>query len=85
MKKESVIDGYNLLCRIEKLENFIQTLEKASSASICIGTTLSSSAYSSYNGTREEWKYPIDENDINEIIVILNKKLEALNRELAAL
>jgi len=84
MKKESVIDGYNLLCRIEKLENFIQTLNKASSASICIGT-VSASAYSSYNGTREEWKYPIDENDISEIIVILNKKLEALNRELAAL
>lgn len=82
MKKESVIDGYNLLCRIEKLENFIQNLDKASSASICIGST---SAYSSYNGTREEWKYPIDENDISEIIVILNKKLEALNRELAAL
>lgn len=82
MKKESVIDGYNLLCRIEKLENFIQSLDKASSASICIGST---SAYSSYNGTREEWKYPIDENDISEIIVILNKKLEALNRELAAL
>lgn len=82
MKKESVIDGYNLLCRIEKLENFIQTLNKASSASICIGSV---SAYSSYNGIREEWKYPIDENDISEIVVILNKKLEALNRELAAL
>ena len=80
MKKESVIDGYNLLCRIEKLENFIQTLNKASSASICIG-----SVSASYNGTREEWKYPIDEKDISEIIVILNKKLEALNRELAAL
>ncbi len=82
MKKENIIDGYNLLCRIEKLENFIQTLNKASSASICVGSV---SAYSSYNGTREEWKYPIDENDISEIIVILNKKLEALNRELAAL
>ena len=79
MKKESIIDGYNLLCRIEKLENFIQTLNKASSASICIGSV---SAYSSYNGTREEWKYPVDENDISEIIFILNKKLEALNKQL---
>lgn len=81
MTKEKVIDGYNLLCRIEELEKFVETLKEAERVSINIDYSKCKNANCIYKFTL----YKDDMDDIKEMLAMFTKKLEALNRELAAL
>lgn len=78
MTKEKVIDAYNLVCRINKLEKFIETLNEAERISINIDYTESWDTASSDSFTL----YPGDIDEIKEILTVFTKKLESLKKQL---
>lgn len=79
MTKEKATDAYNLLCRIEELEKFVETLNDAEKLSIKID--YSKSYHTSYSFTL----YPGDIDNIKEILAVMTKKLDTLKKQLEAM
>lgn len=78
MTRSQATDAYNLVCRIEELEKFIETLNEAEKISIKIDYTKGKHIDSSNSFTL----YPGDIDDIKEIFVVFTKKLESLKKKL---
>lgn len=78
MTKEKVIDAYNLVCRIEELEKFVETLKEAERVSINIDYSKCKNANSIYKFTL----YKDDMDDIKEMLAVFTKKLESLKKQL---
>lgn len=78
MTKEKVIDAYNLVCRIEELEKFIETLNDANKVSIKIDYSKSKNISSTYSFTL----YDDEMDDIKEILAVMTKKLDTLKKQL---
>ena len=78
MTKEKAIDAYNLVCRIEELENFVETLNDAERLSLNIdyskGKHISSTnSFTLYSGEIDT---------IKEILAVMTKKLDTLKKQL---
>jgi len=78
MTRGQATDAYNLVCRIEELEKFVETLNEAEKISIKIDYSKSKHIDSIYSFTL----YSGEIDDIKEILAVFTKKLESLNKQL---
>ena len=82
MTNEKAINAYNLVCRINELEKFVEALKDADKVSIKIdnsdkhGTNLALTLYSGIA------LFAGDIDDIKEILAVFEKKLESLKKQL---
>lgn len=78
MTRGQATDAYNLVCRIEELEKFVETLNDAERITINIDYSKSRHIDSTYSFTL----YSGEIDNIKEILAVFTKKLESLKKQL---